>query len=291
MSRGLARLVAGALVALAAGSGLLAGTGPAQAATCEAADGVSVVVDFGDLGGGVQTACDAGGGGRKAATLFVESGFPLAYVQRQPGFVCRVSGVPADDPCVNTPPTDAYWGLFWSDGTDGKWSYASLSVGSLKVPDGGYVAFAWQAGGGRRLPGVAPTAHGSPTSSPTSPSSSPTRQHTGQPTRTPTTRPSNGPSNGPSTDPSSPLTGSTAPTTGGPTSSAATTRSPSASEPAPAGTGDGGQPSSGETAGAAAPTPANPDSGPAGVPTLLVVGLIGLLVLGAGLATYLRRSG
>ncbi len=39
--------------------------------------------------------------------------------------------MPADDPCVNTPPADAYWGLWWSDGTTGKWTYSSLGAASL----------------------------------------------------------------------------------------------------------------------------------------------------------------
>ena len=54
--------------------------------------------------------CDAGGAGKTAAAQFAAAGFALTRVQRQPGFVCRVEGKPAEDPCVNTPPTDAYWG-------------------------------------------------------------------------------------------------------------------------------------------------------------------------------------
>ena len=53
-------------------------------------------------------------------------GFSLTYVQRQPGFVCRINGAPASDPCVNTPPADAYWGLWWSDGKSGSWTYSSV---------------------------------------------------------------------------------------------------------------------------------------------------------------------
>ena len=100
--------VVAALAASAAG-----GIVPLQAvaAPCSEAGGVSVVVDYRELGGGVQSLCDSVGGGRSAATLLTDNGFPLVYVQRQPGFVCRVSGVPAGDPCVSTPPADAYWGL------------------------------------------------------------------------------------------------------------------------------------------------------------------------------------
>ena len=63
MPRLVVRLAAAVLVAAAAGLGVSA---PAQAASCSSAHGVSVVVDFHQLGGGVQSACDAGGGGKTA---------------------------------------------------------------------------------------------------------------------------------------------------------------------------------------------------------------------------------
>ncbi len=162
-----ARLVA--MLGLVASGLVLLGDGPAAAAGCAGSTGVTVVVDFHQLGGGVRQACDADGGGKAASTVFPDSGFPLAYVQRQPGFVCRVSGAPAGDPCVNTPPATAYWSLWWSDGTSGTWTYASVGVGSLKVPDGGYLAFSWQGQEGKAAPGVAP----SPRTAPSSPSPSP----------------------------------------------------------------------------------------------------------------------
>ena len=94
--RHLSRLVAAALVAAAAGlaaAGLAGCGGGLLAAT-----GVTVVVDFNQLGGGVQQVCDAGGGGDTAASLFTANGYPLTYAQRQPGFVCRVSGVAGQRP-------------------------------------------------------------------------------------------------------------------------------------------------------------------------------------------------
>lgn len=138
-----------AAAALAA-AGALVGVGlaptPAVAAACSGASGVTVVVDPDALGGGVRAGCDPAGAGRSASQVVPAAGFPLTYVQRQPGFVCRVSGAPSSDPCVDTPPADAYWGLFWSDGRSGDWVYSSVGVGSLEVPDGGYIAFAWQSG-------------------------------------------------------------------------------------------------------------------------------------------------
>ena len=182
MSRYAVRLTVAALVAATVGLGV---SGPAQASTCGSADGVSVVVDFHQLGGGVQSFCDAGGAGKTADAQLRDAGHALTYVQRQPGFICRIDGKPADDPCVNTPPADAYWSLWWSDGKSGTWTYASQGSATLKVPQGGYVGMSWQGQAARAAPGTAPTAHPSkPSSGPTSgPSSSP---H-------PSTRPSQAP--------------------------------------------------------------------------------------------------
>ena len=135
---------------------------------------MTVVVDPHQLGGAVQAACDPAGAGKSAASLFTDNGFALTYAQRQPGFVCRINGAPSSDPCVNTSPADAYWGLFWSDGTSGTWSYASEGAGSLSVPDGGYVAFSWQGSTSKAPPGMSPQAHASASPSPTH-SATPTR--------------------------------------------------------------------------------------------------------------------
>lgn len=173
MTRHVVRLVAAVLVTVATGLGVSA---PAEAATCGSAHGVTVVVDFHELGGGAQAACDAQGGGKAAVTQLTDVGHRLTYVQRQPGFVCRVDGTPDSDPCVNTPPSDAYWSLWWSDGRSGHWTYSSAGVGSLAVPDGGYVALSWQGSGDKAAPRIAPTVHASrpPTSAPTKhPSSAP----------------------------------------------------------------------------------------------------------------------
>ncbi len=175
MLRHVVRLAATVVLTVAAG---LVVSAPAQASTCATSHGVTVVVDFHGLGGGAQSHCDLAGAGRTAATQLTDVGYRLAFVQRQPGFVCRVNGTPADDPCVNTPPSDAYWSLWWSDGKSGTWNYASVGAGSLTVPAGGYVALSWQGGTDRATPRVAPSPH---------PAASPTPRPSAPPTAAPIT--------------------------------------------------------------------------------------------------------
>lgn len=159
---------------------------PADAAGYCSGSGVNVVVDFGARGGGIQKGCD-GSGNHNAAQAFENTGHHLTYASNQPGFVCRVDGVPAADPCVNTSPANAYWGLYWSDGTSG-WRYASVAVGSLTVPAGATVAFSWQNGGDADPPGTAPASAPAPpptsASSPT-PTSAPTKPRATTTTRAP----------------------------------------------------------------------------------------------------------
>lgn len=152
-------------------AGLVVGAPAATAATCGGA-GVSVVVDFKGLGGGQQTGCVSGKGGSSAATVLAAAGVELTRARNQPGFVCRVQQVPASDPCVNASPSEAYWSLWWSDGSSGSWSYASLGVDQLKIPEGGSVGFAWDDQSGQVQPGTAPPKAPAPAPSPSpSPSS------------------------------------------------------------------------------------------------------------------------
>lgn len=172
----LAALVAAILVAAAGLVGLTAT--PASAALCSGS-GVNVVVDFGALGGGVQKACDPGGAGKPGQQVFPAAGFTLDYLQ--PGYVCQVSSKPAQGkPCQAT---DAYWGLFWSDGKSGKWSYATQGVGSQSAPEGGFLAFAWQSSASKRQPAT----------SPKNAAAAPTKTPTPTPTKTPTKKPTKAP--------------------------------------------------------------------------------------------------
>ena len=148
---------------------------PADAAVCGTASGVTVVVDFHQLGGGVPTFCDSGGAGENAEQQFADAGFALTPVDGE-DFVCRIDGKPVTD-CSRTPPADAYWSLWWSDGKSGEWKYSSVAGKALKVPDGGYVAFSWQGQTAQAEPRVAPASHSTASSS-----SAPTSTATAQPT-------------------------------------------------------------------------------------------------------------
>ena len=127
----------------------------AEGSLC-ADSGVNVVVDFKELGGGVQLACDESGAGKVATEVFEAAGFELTPVGAFPGAACRVDGKPADVACAKMPPADAYWGLYV--GANGKWDYAPTGADELKPKDGDFVSFAWQASSTSSPPAVAPVA-------------------------------------------------------------------------------------------------------------------------------------
>ncbi|MDO9458386.1 hypothetical protein [Nocardioides sp.] len=301
MSR-LLRPVVAALVA-AAGCAALAvlvgAAAPAQAAACSTASGVTVVADFNGLGGGVQGACVADGGGDKASDLFPAAGFPLnLQTPGSPGYVCQVSGKPNG---CGRPDGDAYWGLWWSDGRTGRWTYASLGAASLRVPDGGYVAFAWDDAAGEVQPSYTPAAHAAP--SPTPQPTQPTQQPPPQPTQAPTRTPSASPApSGTSTSaaPGAPTTTPTAttetPSTSAPTTASGTPTAPTSTatttapaEGTPTATDNGTETGSGTgLADPVAPTAADTDDD-GGLPGWLAPLVIVLLFGVAGAVVLLKR--
>jgi hypothetical protein len=266
LRRAAARAAAVLLVGAAGSLGLAYAPGgmvaPAAAATCSGSSGVTVVVDYRELGGGTVTGCAPDGGGKSATAIFAEVGVSLTYATRQPGFVCRVNGVPASDPCVNTSPANAYWGLWWADGSKSTWTYSSQGSGGTVIPNGGSVGWAWQkdrTSGNLAPPGVAaPVTRESGTPSPTPTPTSP-------PSTAPTPAPSPGPTPGPGPGASAPAPGTpgtpapspspgqgTKPGTpgatqppGSPAPPASPTRPPGADEAAP-GPGDGDSPTPGD---------------------------------------------
>lgn len=146
MRRSLVALLA--LLALATGAAWgVPACASAEVATgaCSGGHGVTVVVEPAALGGAPEVSCDAQGGGRTAARIFADAGHRLGRVSSSPDFVCSVDREPANASCAQVPSATAYWSLWWSDGTK-PWTYATLGVDGLTVPDGGAVAFTWLSG-------------------------------------------------------------------------------------------------------------------------------------------------
>ena len=167
-------------VIVGAAGGTVVTTGAAYASACPAGTGVTVVVNS-------SVGCDRNGGG-SAASNVSDAGHSVSNYR---GFVCSVDGSP--DPakaCHSYAPANAYWGLFWSDGMSGKWSYASSGAYSLNVPAGGWVALKFQTSSSTSYPGITPyTARPAPGPKPTAKSSTATAGPKATPSAIPSLKP------------------------------------------------------------------------------------------------------
>ncbi|MFI9813508.1 hypothetical protein [Saccharothrix variisporea] len=237
---------------------------PVAASAASECSGVTVVVDFGSLGGGVRTGCAGGDPGSGLAALG-GAGFAFDLASRQPGFVCRINGAPASDPCVNAAPNTAYWS-YWHGTPGGSWSYSSAGASGYDPAPGSVEGWAFGAGG---QPGIAPPAPApqpqpqpqpQPPVQPAPNQPAPGRPAPSQPASGQTGQPA--PSGTASEQPAPSQTGSSASATG----SSATSPPASPSESAPAST-------------SVVPTAGSRED--RGVPVGLIVGLAVMVALGA----------
>ncbi|TDB96959.1 hypothetical protein E1091_08865 [Micromonospora fluostatini] len=145
--RWLAGMVAAAVVSI----GLIAAEPTprtAQAAPCTGTAGVTVVVDYGALGGGVQVACAPGDPATGLAAL-QGGGFTVTGTQRWGlAFICRINGKPtsATEPCINTPPASAYWSYWHASGSGAAWTYSTLGATSYNPAPGTVEGWSFGAG-------------------------------------------------------------------------------------------------------------------------------------------------
>lgn len=159
LARSARRLLVGVVLAAAA----LAATGAAAATAtpgpvvapgagaCTDPKGVTVVVDFGALGGGVHVRC-AGWPVRDGYEALRKAGFTVTDTARFPGLLCQIDGLPADQACVAAPPGDAHWGYSYAT-RGGSWTFSSQGA-LVRTPSEGSVE-GWAFGRAAR-PSVAP---------------------------------------------------------------------------------------------------------------------------------------
>lgn len=208
LHRLLAPVLVAVLVALCSGATVVASARPAAAddGSCTDGDGVTVVIDFQELGGGIYVRCatDRPSNGFEALR---QAGISFQTAVRSPGFLCRIAGKPASDPCVVPSPATAYW-AYWMAPRGGPWCYSNFGAGNrtpvpgtvegwsfssnktaAQTPTPGYLPAPLATGPNPQIPakdctvpkeGATTTTAPNATTAPTSPTTRPT---------TPTTRP------------------------------------------------------------------------------------------------------
>ncbi|MFB6509020.1 flagellar hook-length control protein FliK [Streptomyces virginiae] len=114
-------------------------TGLGTAGYCPNGNGVTVVVDFQELGGSTIIRCAPGDQPTGLAAL-KNASFSIAGTQRWgEAFICRIEGKPttATEACVNTPPASAYWS-YWHAPNGGNWTYSTSGASARKPALGSF---------------------------------------------------------------------------------------------------------------------------------------------------------
>ncbi|AQP46090.1 hypothetical protein RPIT_08505 [Tessaracoccus flavus] len=282
-------MVLGCVTAAAAWSPAHADASPGH---CTSDSGVTVVVDFQELGGGTVVRCvdqvPAGTTGLQALRLagFTHSG----TIHDGPGFVCRIDDRPAAtetlpvagneeyrETCVATPPKNAFWG-YWHAPNGGEWTFSSFGGGARTVIPGGYEGWSFSLNRGtdsNPAPRVAPSHPVAPpateppapptTTTPPAPAPRPTTAAPGSTARPPanTATPASPPSSEPTTPDPAPEPARTAPIeapSASPSPPAQPPISPSVDAPSPT-TADSSPSTTAATGPAASPPPPRPSPG------------------------------
>ncbi|MDQ1477306.1 MAG: hypothetical protein QOE62_2535, partial [Actinomycetota bacterium] len=184
---------------------------------CTTTSGTIIAVDFGHWGGPIVRGC--GVNQPNGDALLHAAGFSTAGDNHDgPGYICRIGNqafrsgtqypTPAQDPCIVTPPSTAYWSYWYAPAGRNTWSYSS--VGALGGhPQPGEVDL-WAFGGtdvgggtGSAVPHISPDAvrahNSTPTGGPPPGGTATTRVRV--PTETASTTPTAGASVAPSSNP------------------------------------------------------------------------------------------
>lgn len=106
---------------------------------CPDATGVTVIIDFQELGGTTIVRCAPGPQGTGLDALR-NAGIVVTGTARWGlGFICRIEGRPgaASEACIDTPPASAYWS-YWHAPNAGSWHYSDWGVKNRKPPAGSF---------------------------------------------------------------------------------------------------------------------------------------------------------
>ncbi|WP_067479209.1 prenyltransferase/squalene oxidase repeat-containing protein [Actinomadura hibisca] len=134
---------------------------------CPDRNGVTVAVDYQELGGEPEVRC-APGEQATGIDALENAGFVITGTDRWgKHFVCRINGKPGaeTEPCVDTPPASAYWS-YWHASNGGQWEYSNQGAGYYKPPLGSYEGWSFSKDKGiedNPKPRVTPLRPGTPT--------------------------------------------------------------------------------------------------------------------------------
>lgn len=134
-------LVVAAALLVASGVPAASAEGAVSGEACEPGEGVTVVVDFGSLPGGVVVGCAPGAQANGFAAL-AAAGFTVGF-DGGPGMVCTIDGRPVEGYpfCWST---GGYWS-YWKKDRGGAWDFSRTGGGSGPVAVDAVEGWSWAA--------------------------------------------------------------------------------------------------------------------------------------------------
>lgn len=122
-----------------------------HAGFCRTATGVTVVIDFQQLGGETYVRCFPSAARGTGLDALKGAGFQIEGVRRWgEAFICRIENRPSAveqiavegdggyvEHCLDTPPATGYWS-YWHAGNNCPWSYSQWGVKNRDVVPGGF---------------------------------------------------------------------------------------------------------------------------------------------------------
>lgn len=192
---------------------------------CTSTTGVTVVIDFQELGGETLVRCNPTAKRGTGLDALKGAGFQIAGVQRWgEAFICRIENrpsavetlkIPGNDSykerCIDTPPATAYWS-YWHAGNNCSWEYSQWGVKNRDFVTGGFEGWSFslnRTANSNPVPRIAPSrpgTDGGPCTAVNEPEPTTNNPNEEQPEPKPTVRPSPRPSvaSDPGTPPRSP---------------------------------------------------------------------------------------
>lgn len=126
---------------------------------CPTEVGVTVVIDFGELGGEPLVRCNPTSSRGSGLDALKGAGIQLTGVQRWgESFICRIENKPSSsqslsipgdssyrEACIDTPPAEAYWS-YWHAGNNCAWTYSQWGVKNRDFVQGGFEGWTFSLG-------------------------------------------------------------------------------------------------------------------------------------------------
>jgi hypothetical protein len=120
--------------------------------TPKKSDCVTIYIDFGKLNGSKPlTKCLSESKVISGPAFLRDAGYNIVGTQKYPTqIICKLNGLPENDPCVTMPPADAYWAVLLENNNE--WTWAQTGIDQVKLKNGQGIGLVYANNGKVKFP-------------------------------------------------------------------------------------------------------------------------------------------